>query len=203
METFYNIEDKKTRSIEEKLQLLDLFGLNIQESLNLTPIFKQLYTDIHKELINNPAMDKSRERLLQIAENIKEKQITTLGERRIPHRKMAFSLKVLKELDNQQNQSEQSKLSHEYTFTSVDGKKHYVIFVKLVSFGENLLEARIRTELYLEQKPIMDNSGVWISLFDLPLTNITQLNEDLSCVVFLDKIGVEYLIYSIVLLPQI
>jgi hypothetical protein len=167
------------RLLEEKVLKMELLAYNFHESLNLTPLFKDLEREIetrlHQDAADSVALVCLR-RLRRVADDIVLKQYEGLK-------------------DDQGERNATKFLSGTFT-DPIDGKQYseqltiggvtHDVTVAITKSDEKTQELQVRLTVITDgSEPIQSDREFWISSFDFPMIDNTRLPNDQRCALIL------------------
>lgn len=167
------------RWLEDEVLKMELLAYNFHESLNLTPLFKDLEREIETRLHHDPADSVASDclrRLRRVADDIVLKQYEALKDDRGARNANLFLSGTFTEPIDGKQHTEQ---------LTVSGVKHDVT-VAVTKSDEKTQELQVQLTIITHaSQPIQSNREFWISSFDFPMIDNTRLPNDQRCALIL------------------
>lgn len=169
---------KEGKTVSERIVALELLAANFNESLDLSPLFWEVFRELQQ-----PAHQKDAERLLRrlkrVANDVKARQIallTTSGEAK----EQNFDLRSLKVGPGQAIETE-NPIDSDFTLTDPDvadpGLQKRVRHFRVYPVEHDAAEHRVFVSVEHEGDDGKREVSFWVDEFDFPLSNYSRISK--------------------------
>jgi hypothetical protein len=175
------LEPAKSRQSDQSVLQLELLACNFHESLDLAPLFKEVYN-----LINEGKDQEEKQRLLGRLEKVKRdllnKQISVLEE---SGGKFDGTISIE---DMEKSPAGVSVIDNSLVLKSVGGRdrpnESINVKVEALQFHRDQREAKFRVQLN-SSSGVAADVGFWVGMFDLPMLSNIRLPQGNRCAIAL------------------